>query len=590
MAILDEIELWARDFDRPPVYWLNGLAGLGKSTITQTIAERMFADGQLGASFFCSRDFEDQNNLQSIFPTIAAQLARRYTEFRSILIPLVESDPGIVHESLHGQMDKLIVQPLMKSAISTVIVIDALDECKDDQPASEILSVLGQFVKEIPKVKFFVTGRPEPRIRNGIRLSLSAEATDVFVLHEVEPDQVNSDIGLFYKHNFSEIRSRRQGLDDWPTKKQLDLLCKRAAGLFIYAKATIRFIDQQNNNPERQLDRLIQSQESGFEGKTKLGEDMTLDSLYMTILHEAFGGDDPENDPKVRSVLAAVILSTNPLTPVAIAALLGLAPGDVLPLLSSLHSLFILSEDINQPVRPFHKSFSDFIVDPARCTNLRFCVSPPNQHAELAVGCLQLMNRKLRWNMRKLPGAIINTEAENRKQRTEQHIDTALEYACGSWYKHLKATAPTQKIKITPFLHRFLEEKLPFWPRVLNVHSNMRTMDDELEILTKVADVRHISPFVLFSKIYQIGSRFLTLSNSPFTPEVYPRAPFKPRPLPGPALQISLDQAYRILVSVSWTPKRTSPSTCKKLTILHLPSPVTLEALRIRLRSTVWTE
>ena len=85
-------------------------------------------------------------------------------------------------------MDKLIVQPLMKSAISTVIVIDALDECKDDEPASAILSVLGQFVNKIPKVKFFVTGRPEPRIRNGFRLPLLAEATDVFVLHEVEPE------------------------------------------------------------------------------------------------------------------------------------------------------------------------------------------------------------------------------------------------------------------------------------------------------------------------------------------------------------------------------------------------------------------
>lgn len=53
-AVLDKIELWTRDFDKPPVYWLNGLAGTGKSTIAQTIVERVFADGQLGASFFCS--------------------------------------------------------------------------------------------------------------------------------------------------------------------------------------------------------------------------------------------------------------------------------------------------------------------------------------------------------------------------------------------------------------------------------------------------------------------------------------------------------------------------------------------------------
>ena len=80
-AILDDIEHWSRVFEKPPVYWLNGLAGTGKSTIAQTIAERLTADNQLGASFFCSRDFEDKSNLHSIFPTLAVQLARRYTKF-----------------------------------------------------------------------------------------------------------------------------------------------------------------------------------------------------------------------------------------------------------------------------------------------------------------------------------------------------------------------------------------------------------------------------------------------------------------------------------------------------------------------------
>jgi len=216
-AILNEIEFWANDFDKPPVYWLNGLAGTGKSTIAQTIAERMFADGRLGASFFCSRDFSDRRDLQFIFPTLAVQLARRYIEFRSIFIPLVQSDPGVAYESLYNQMNKLIVQPLDKSAISTLIVIDALDECKDEDPASAILSVLGQFVSRIPKVKFLVTGRPEPRIRRGFRLPLLAEATDVFVLHDVKPTLVNNDIRLFFKQSFLQLTRHRRGLDGWPT-------------------------------------------------------------------------------------------------------------------------------------------------------------------------------------------------------------------------------------------------------------------------------------------------------------------------------------------------------------------------------------
>ena len=368
-AILDGIEHWAGDPDGPPVFWLNGLAGTGKSAIAQTIAERMFVNGRLGASFFCSRDFEDQRNLQLIFPTLAVQLARKHTEFRSTFIPLVGSDPGIAHESLYNQMKELIVKPLRESAVLTLIIIDALDECKDEEPASAILSVLGQFVSDVPRVKFFLTGRPEPRIREGFRLPSLAKATYTFVLHQVESSQVDSDIRLFFRHGFSELAARRYGLDDWPIKSQLDLLCKRAAGLFVYAVATVKFTDHGDDDPKLGLDLLLRSPESSaHEGGTKFNAATTLDSLYMSILQEAFADHDPEYDHMIRSVLGASILAANPLSPSAIAAILGFDAESIFFHLSSAHSLLIL-QGVNHPVRPFHTPFADFITDPTRCTN-----------------------------------------------------------------------------------------------------------------------------------------------------------------------------------------------------------------------------
>ena len=494
---LDKIELWTRNFHEPPVYWLNGLAGTGKTTIAQTVTERLFADGRLGASFFCSRDFGDRRDLKFIFPTLAVQLARKYAEFRSILLPLIQADPDIVHESLYGQMKKLIVQPLMGSKISTVIVIDALDECKDDKPASAILSVLGQFVTEIPKVKFFVTGRPEPRIQKSFRLPLLAKATDVLVLHEVGSGQVNRDIQLFFRHNFSELKEHQGGLDGWPTEEDLSLLCERAAGFFVYATATIRFVNQKNKNPKKQLGRLLQSPESGFEGRTKLKEGATLDSLYLSILQEAFCDYDPEDGPDVRSVLGAVILATVPLSPSTIAALLGFDAEDVSPLLSSAHSLLLFREDADHPVRPFHKSFPDFLVDPARCTNPKFRVCPSDQHAELLFGCLELMNRTLEQNMCQLPDGVTNSEVEDLGERTEQYIDKALRYACRSWHNHLVSKVPARTLES---LHRFLTEKFLFWLEVLSTIGAVREAVDALEATTRWLDVRRVSLLVRFQK------------------------------------------------------------------------------------------
>ena len=47
-GVLQEIECWVTGELEQRIFWLNGLAGTGKSTIAQTFAEKMFANGRLG--------------------------------------------------------------------------------------------------------------------------------------------------------------------------------------------------------------------------------------------------------------------------------------------------------------------------------------------------------------------------------------------------------------------------------------------------------------------------------------------------------------------------------------------------------------
>ena len=386
-------------------------------------------------------------------------------------------------------MEKLIVRPLNECSISTVIVIDALDECKDEEPASAILSVLGRFVSEIPNIKFFLTGRPEPRISEGFRLPLLVEMTEVFVLHDVKSDQVNSDIRLFFRNSFSELAGRRGGLDNWPTEEELKRLCGRAEGLFVYAAAVTKFIGGTKWGPRTQLKTLLESRGVGdYEGKT-------LDLLYTSILEEAFGDDRPQYDAKTLSILGAVVLATNPLSPSAIATLLELDTEDVFTVLSSVHSLLILQEDPNHPVRPFHKSFPDFVTNPTRCTSQRFHVSPPDHHSHLLIACLGLMNRTLEKNMCGLPDAVANSDVDDLKERTEKYIDPALKYACMSWHIHpvdvdmMPAHAPT----IAPILHQLLEKKFLFWLEVLSVLGVVRNAVEALQVTVNWLEVCQVS-------------------------------------------------------------------------------------------------
>src|SRR2546421_5660832 len=58
------------------IFWLNGMAGTGKSTIARTVASTFADDKRLGASFFFSRGAGDRGRATRFFTTLAVQLTR----------------------------------------------------------------------------------------------------------------------------------------------------------------------------------------------------------------------------------------------------------------------------------------------------------------------------------------------------------------------------------------------------------------------------------------------------------------------------------------------------------------------------------
>ena len=124
---------WAQNLQDQLVFWLNGLVGTGKSTITQTFSGIASDHDILGASFFVPGTIFDRKVLKNIFPTLAYQLACRYPRLRDHLIRVISGTPRWP-QLPHLPAGDLLVDPLSATGISCVIVIDALDECVDDRP------------------------------------------------------------------------------------------------------------------------------------------------------------------------------------------------------------------------------------------------------------------------------------------------------------------------------------------------------------------------------------------------------------------------------------------------------------------------
>ena len=434
--VLRDVDNWLTNERGQRVFWLSGLAGTGKSTIAQTFAETTFADGKLGASFFCSRDFEDRSNLQMIFPTLAFQLSCQYPRFQKKLLEILKECPDVGHESLCSQMEKLIVGPLKATGIPTLIIIDALDECKDEQPASAILSILSRYVDQVPNVKFFITGRPEPRIRSGFRLESLAPITGILKLHEVKPEVVDRDIELFFQTQLAGLARNRSDLDltdDWPSSSDIKILCKKAAGFFIYAATVVKFIDSKTDPPTKRLSLITLPQSDG-------GEECGVDQLYTEVLQQAFHTihvDNTQGYLRFRAVVGAISLTFNPLSIKGLSDILGYDINDTRNTIRSLHSLLLVPDTIEDPIQIFHKSFPDFLMDPGRCQDKQFFVEPTTHHEEILLGCLRVMGEGLKKNICNLDDHEVLSEVEDLSVRKKDYIGDALEYACRFWTKHL---------------------------------------------------------------------------------------------------------------------------------------------------------
>ena len=477
--VLSLLDNWLNDEQDKRVFWLNGLAGTGKSTIAQTFAKSSFADGKLGASFFCSRYFDERSNLRSILPTLAFQLAYQYPRFREALLPVLTANPNVGRESLCYQMEKLIVGPFRATQISTLIIIDALDECKDQEPASAILSVLSRYVDKIPLVKIFITGRPEPRIRLGFRLQSLRPHTDVLRLHDVEPFSVNSDIKLFLKTQFVDIAKNRSDCslgEDWPGSHNIDLLCKKAAGFFVYASTVVKFVTSPHHLPDERLAIIVSlPQDTSHEGRSG------INLLYTQVLEEAFHDVDSSDCniySRFKSVVGTVVLAFHPLSIKTLSDLLGsyATPSRVSNSLRTLHSLLLVPESTEDPVRIFHKSFPDFLTDESRCTNSYFFINPSIHHGEILLSCLNIMEEKLKRNICNLSDVVDITEIEEDLPRiTTTYIGGALEYACRFWASHL-AKVPSSghhSEEVNRSIDKFFMTNFLFWIEVLILTRNL---------------------------------------------------------------------------------------------------------------------
>ena len=247
-------------------------------------------------------------------------------------------------------------------------------------------------------------------------------------------------------------------------------MTERAAGLFIWAKTAMDFMEEEKeeDNPRSKLKLIL-------EGKLGRGAD-NIDTLYRQVLNFHFSNAKGTTLELLRSVLGTIIVAKTPLRPDTLKHIVGRRGEEderqIEVILCRLSSV-ISKGDHDSTLRLKHLSFSEFITDAERCYDDRFTVDAIKQHEYVALSCLRLMDEGLKFNICDLETSYLrNDDVEDLPHRVEKSIPPHLSYSCCFWAEHV-CTSTTHVTKghgdLFKEIQNFLHSRLLYWIEALSL-------------------------------------------------------------------------------------------------------------------------
>ncbi|KAF3931048.1 hypothetical protein ABW20_dc0104494 [Dactylellina cionopaga] len=493
MEVLEAIEGWVAGPRDSCIFWLRGMAGTGKSTIARTVAQHLESNGQLVASFFFKRSEASRNNASKFFPTLAYSLAQHVPSLVPHMSAAIEENPDVCGRGFKDQFENLVFDPLSRvsSTPTTVVVIDALDECKceNDNEIPIILGFLGRLTKlDSVDLRVFVTSRPELAPLAGFReLSKANTHYHDLALHDVEREMVRRDIHAFLEHEFARIRSDRHDElpEGWPGEKAMQQLVGIAEPLFISAATICRFVGGSKHfPPAKRLDTILRA---CYKAAGVYPIYLTIFEQMLASLSDMSTSDKKTVVEETQKIISTIVILEVPLSRQSLSELIMIEEETIRYRLQGFHSILQIPTDPDLPISAFHLSFRDFLLDPEQ-SETPFSVDEREMHRIIAGECISLLSKRLRINICNLrsPGTL---KSGIDSGIIQQEVPAEVRYACQYWISHLKKGQ--HMIENEGPVHRFLQEHLLHWleaTSILGISTNNVYLIKDLQSLVSSPD------------------------------------------------------------------------------------------------------
>lgn len=230
--------------------WVSADPGCGKSVLTKYLVDKvLLGPDRTVCYFFFKDDFSDQRTATAAISNLQRQLViANPSLLKDSILEKAETDGSKLISSLSDLWDMFISMANSKKAGETIFVVDALDECCDDERNMLIEMVTGLYLgsNHAGNIKFLITSRPYGHIRSGFRqledrlptIHLSGESGE-------EADQIATEINLVVESMIEEIADDKD-LDDNERQFLAQLLKPIPNRTYLWVTLTLGYIQETN--------------------------------------------------------------------------------------------------------------------------------------------------------------------------------------------------------------------------------------------------------------------------------------------------------------------------------------------------------
>ena len=220
------------DIPQGNAYWVYGSPGIGKSSLAHSICASLYDRKQLAGEFFCRRDDPNLSEPRNILPALIYGLAGIFPPFRTIVANRLDDDVLLSSRSMKPTLFLDFIHKLPRHPKHTLVfVIDALDECGDDQSRPVLLEALIDAVGHAPWLKIIITSRPEVDIQRFFDAPMRYDlGTD---------EEAKGDLRTFARSQFNSVASKWHLPTPWPEESLIERVISQANGLFIFVKTFV---------------------------------------------------------------------------------------------------------------------------------------------------------------------------------------------------------------------------------------------------------------------------------------------------------------------------------------------------------------